>query len=76
MKARQHQSPTIDLERVAPGFYVDAFGFEYFYLTGIYPSIAQRLLSDPFINSPALVSDIFRELRLALQERCCMELMD
>jgi hypothetical protein len=45
-------------------------------LTGLYPSIAQRLIRDPLLNSPALVSDIFRELQLAFQERCCMELMD
>ncbi len=73
---RLHQPSDFDSQRVASGLYVDAFGAEYFYLAGLYPAIAHRLLKNPLLDTPAFVSDIFCELRHALRKLSCMELMD
>jgi hypothetical protein len=77
LSRRQHNLVAIgDLQKLAPGLYIDDTGSEYFYLTGLYPTIAHRLLKNPLLDTPAFVSGVLRELRYALQERCCMELMD
>lgn len=65
-----------ELKRVAPGFYVDGFGLEYFYLTGLYARMTNRLLENPALNTPAFVTEVLYELRSALQDMDCTELMD
>jgi hypothetical protein len=64
------------LQQVGPGFYVDATGAEYFYLTGLYISVGHRLLKDPMLNTPTFVSDVLCELRSVLEKFYCTELMD
>ena len=51
------------MERIAPGLYVDDKGAEYFYLTAMYPCIAQRMLRTPGLYTPSFVVDILKELR-------------
>lgn len=65
-----------NLRQVGPGFYVDGLGAEYFYLTGLYPQVAQRLLENPLLNTPVFVSDVLCELRYALGNLHCIELTD
>jgi hypothetical protein len=77
LNARQYGWATgFCLRQVAPGFYVDEIGIDYFYLTALYPSIAHRLLKNPLLNTPAFVSDVLSELRCQLEHVYCMELMD
>jgi hypothetical protein len=64
------------LRKLAPGRYLDDRGAEYFYLTGLYPSVAHRLLKTPPLNTPACITDILSELRCELENRYCKELMD
>lgn len=64
------------LRQVTPGFYIDEIGWEYFYLTGIYSSIAHRLVNKPMLNTPALVSRLLCDLRCELENIWCTELMD
>ena len=73
---RQAVPPTGGLDRVAPGYYVDTCGAEYFYLTGLYPNVMKRILENPVLNTPSFIVRVLDELRCALQERYCMELMD
>jgi hypothetical protein len=68
--------PASGLERVAPGLYVDDLGVEYFYLTGIYASVARHVLNRPLLNTPAFIANVLGELRYALQDRSCLELTD
>ncbi len=69
--------PTDDgLERIVPGFYVDDAGGEYFYLTGLYVCMTHRLLENPLLNTPAFVAEVLHELRAALKNMDCTELMD
>lgn len=64
------------LRKLAPGRYLDDRGAEYFYLTGLYPSVAHRLLKVPPLNTPACITDILSELRCELENRYCKELID
>jgi hypothetical protein len=64
------------LRKLAPGRHLDDRGAEYFYLTGLYPSVAHRLLKTPPLNNPACITDILCELRCELEFRYCKELMD
>jgi hypothetical protein len=68
--------PAARLERVAPGYYVDGYGEEYFYLTGIYPTLTERITGDPVLNTPRFIAGLLDELRSALQDRLYVELMD
>ncbi len=77
LNARQYEWATSrDLRQVAPGLYVDGLGTEYFYLAGLYPQVAQRLLENPLLNTPVFVSDVLCELRCTLGNLYCIELMD
>jgi hypothetical protein len=69
-------TPAIGFERVAPGYYVDSYGGEYFYLTGIYAMLTERITGDPVLNTPRFVVTLFSELRCALKDRYFVELMD
>lgn len=64
------------LTRTAPGLYVDETGAEYFYLTGMYPVIAQCLGQNHLLNTPASLVDILGELRTELSNVCRVELVD
>lgn len=66
------------LERVAPGFYLDAMGSEYFYLTGMLAFVTKRLWDNPHLhlNTAAFVAETLENLRRELNERLCTELMD
>jgi len=61
---------------VAAGFYVDADGHQYFYLTGMYSLVTDRILEFPFLNTPAFVSNVLDGLRQELEKMQCTELMD
>jgi hypothetical protein len=63
-----------ELQRLAPGFYVDLLGGGYFYLTGMYASISYLL--NPRLNTPAFVTGVLEELRQSLENMCWIELMD
>ncbi len=77
LDARQHEwAIGRDLRQVAPGFYVDETGTEYFYLTALCPCVAQRLLKNPLLNTATFVSDVLYELRCALENLYYTELMD
>jgi hypothetical protein len=69
-------TPATRLERVKPGYYVDGYGEEYFYLTGIYPTLTERITGDPVLNTPRFIVALLDELRCALQDRLYVELMD
>lgn len=56
------ESPTCGLDRdrlaiysrlrmVAPGFYMDPLGGEYFYLTGLFACMTTRLRDNPLVNT-------------------------
>jgi hypothetical protein len=77
LNARQYERATGgDLRQVTPGFYVDEIGMEYFYLPGLYPRLANRLLENPLLDTPAFVSELLCELRGRLENWFCVELMD
>jgi hypothetical protein len=76
LKADQSKLPARSLRKLAPGRYLDDRGTEYFYLPGLYPSVAHRLLKTPPLNNPASITDILCELRWELEHRYCKELMD
>jgi len=64
-----------NLERIAPGLYVDDTGAEYFYLAGIYPCVVQRIVANPGLYTDGFVVNVLDDLRYSL--RCCrLELMD
>jgi hypothetical protein len=69
-------TPAIGFEKVAPGYYVDSYGGEYFYLTGIYPLVTKRITGDPVLNTPRFIAGLLDELRCALEDRYFVELMD
>jgi len=72
----QQIRPTgINLEKVAPGIYVDESGAEYFYLAGMYPCIVQRILNNPRLYTHAFLVDVLDELRDFLHP-FRLELMD
>lgn len=76
-RPKEHSRPTGDgLRRVSPGFYVDLSGGQYFYLTGLYHLITQRLLEEELLNPAALVVEVFDELRRVLLDLHCAELLD
>jgi len=64
-----------NLERIAPGLYVDDTGAEYFYLAGMYPCVVQRIVANPGLYTHAFVVDVLDELRDSLHF-CRLELMD
>lgn len=64
------------LEQVAAGFYVDAAGHQYFYLTGMYALVTDRILAFPFLNTPSFVTNVLDGLRQELEKMKCTELMD
>lgn len=68
--------PPAELERIAPGYYLDPGGRQYFYLTGIYALLTKRITENPVLNSPAFIAGVLDELRQALQDERCVELMD
>ena len=57
-----------DLEQVAAGFYVDATGRHYFYLTGMYSLVTDRILEFPFLNTPSFVTNVLDGLRQELEK--------
>lgn len=66
----------VGLERVASGYYLDAMGREYFYLSGLLAWVTKRLWDNPRLNTPALVVDVLEDIRRELNGRLCTELMD
>jgi hypothetical protein len=64
------------LAMIQPGFYVDDTGREYFYLTGLYALVTDRILENPFLNTPSFVTAVLEGLREELEKMNCMELMD
>jgi hypothetical protein len=64
------------LEQIASGFYVDATGQHYFYLTGMYSLVTDRILEFPFLNTPSFVTNVLDGLRQELEKMKCTELMD
>lgn len=64
------------LERVAPGYYIDSRGREYFYLTGLYPLLTKHLTPELHLKTPVFLVEVLDELRSALKGRYYMELMD
>lgn len=76
-RTRHHDVPAGGaLTKVAPGLYIDETGAEYFYLSGLYPCVAQQLAENPLLNTPGFVVDILGEIRTALAESCRLELLD
>ena len=65
-----------ELQRLAPGYYVDPLGGGFFYLTGIYASISVYLLQNPRLNTPAFLAEVLEELRSSLEDQYWIELMD
>lgn len=64
------------MERVGPGYYVDNLGAKYFYLTGMYPCVLKHLGKQPAFLTSGFIVAVLDDLRTALQERYCEELMD
>ena len=76
LHTKEHDQPTGEnLVRLSPGLYIDDTGASYFYLTGMYPVIAQRLLQNPSLYTPAFLVEVLGELRDSL-DPFQMELMD
>ena len=68
--------PGYGLEKVGPGFYLDGRGAEYFYLTGMYPCVLKHLSGEPAFLTPGFIVAVLDDLRTALVETRCVELMD
>lgn len=68
--------PGHGLERVGPGFYLDSLGAEYFYLTGMYPCVLKHLSGQPAFLTAGFIVAVLDDLRAALMESRCEELMD
>lgn len=64
-----------NLESFAPGHYVDDSGAEFFYLTGMYVCIAQRVVENPGLYTHAFVVEVLSKLRSDLH-LYRLELMD
>lgn len=64
------------LREVSPGVYVDKIGNEYFYLTGMYASIAHLSLNEPLLNTPVFISKVLRTFRSVYERMGSTELMD
>ncbi len=73
---RKGAPPGRCLEKVASGFYVDSLGSEYFYLTGMYPSVLKHLGRSPAFLTTGFIVAVLDDLRTTLRERYCEELMD
>jgi hypothetical protein len=77
LKARERPAaPGSGLAMIQPGFYVDEAGHEYFYLTGLYALVTDRILENPFLNTPSFVTAVLDGLREELEKMNCKELMD
>ena len=76
--ALDHQGPAARdaLWTVAPGFYLNQFGHEYFYLTGMFTLMTKHLWDNPLLNTPDFVVDVLDELRQELTDRLATELID
>lgn len=61
-----------ELQRLAPGVYVDVLGGGYFYLAGMYGVINKYGLG----NTPAFLADVLEGLRRSLEDMCWIELVD
>ncbi len=64
------------LARIKPGLYVDNTGRKYFYLTGVYDLVTDRLLERPSLNTPEFVSTVLNGVRAELEKDKCTEWMD
>ena len=77
LRAKYHDLFRSDeLRQLAPGFYIDLLGGEYFYLTGMFASISVYLLENPRLNTPVIVAEVLEELRRSLEDVYWIELMD
>ena len=65
-----------ELQRFAPGLYVDLLGGGYFYLSGMFGAINKHVFGKNLMNSPAFLTDVLEELRRSLEEMYWIELTD
>ena len=65
-----------ELQRFAPGLYVDLLGGGYFYLSGMFGAINKHVFGKNLMNSPAFLTDVLEELRRSLEDMYWIELTD